>query len=51
MKKILVLLLIIISIVLGAKFGVFDEPEDLQKTRANYYEIYGEKAKDFVFSK
>lgn len=51
MKKILILILIIISIVLGARFGVFDEPEDLQKTRANYSEIYGEKAKDFVFSK
>lgn len=51
MKKILILLLIIISIVLGARLGVFDETEDLQKTRANYYEIYGEKAKDFVFSK
>lgn len=51
MKKILVLLLIILSIVLGARLGAFDEPEELQKTRSKYSEIYGEKSKDFVFSK
>lgn len=51
MKKIFYVLLIIGTLFIIGKTGILNEPEDLQKTRANYYEIYGEKAQYFVFSK
>lgn len=51
MKKLLYILLIIGILFIIGKTGILNESEELQKTRANYYEIYGEKAKDFIFSK
>lgn len=51
MKKLLYILLIIGILFIIGKTGILNEPEELRKTRANYSEIYGEKAKDFVFSK
>ena len=51
MKKIIYLLLIIISLVIIGKMGILNEPEELEKTRSNYSNIYGDKASSFVFSK
>lgn len=51
LKKILLIALIILLWIIGAKMGMFDEAEDLERTRSHYNEIYGEAAQYFVFSK
>ena len=51
MKKLFYLLLIIISLIVICESGVFNEPEELKKSRANYSNIYGEKSQYFTFSK
>lgn len=51
MKKLLPILLLIILIIISGKMGVFNEPQEIEETRSHYQEIYGEKAKYFVFSK
>lgn len=51
MKKLLTILLLIALLVIGARMGAFDEAEEIKETRSHYQEIYGEKAKYFVFSK
>lgn len=51
MKKILLILLLIALLIIGGKLGVFNEPQEIQETRSHYQEIYGDKAKYFVFSK
>lgn len=51
MKKIFYILVLILILLVGAKFGVFNELQEIEETRSHYQEIYGDKAKYFVFSK
>lgn len=51
MKKIFKIILLIAFLIVLTKSNVLNEPEELIKMRENYNEIYGEKAKYFVFSK
>lgn len=51
MKKLLSILLLIALLMIGGKMGVFNEPQEIEETRSHYQEIYGEKAKYFIFSK
>ena len=51
MKKLFYILVLIILLIVGARCGVFNEPQELQETRSHYQEIYGDKAKYFIFSK
>lgn len=50
-KTILTSLLLIILLIISAKSGIFKEGEELEKSRANYSNIYGEKSQYFTFSK